>query len=134
MALRLWLVKTRINIHCSLNRFIQRTWEDGASFDGRSKPAAAAFLGGKGFLETVAGRRGTVLSTLATILYCGGNLEECAFLGGDNGIAKVKVNLVFVLSKVRIAWVQSDTHLEYCCEWCACWTHSVSGVCVERMY
>jgi len=137
VALRLWLRKTRNNIHCSLNKVIQRTCAEGASFDGRSKPAAAEFLGGNGFLESVAGRRGTVLATLATILYCGGNLEECTFPGGENGTAVVKVDLTtlaFVLSKVRIAWVQADTRGEYYCEWCACWTHSVSGMCIECMY
>jgi len=137
VALRLWLGKTRNNIHCSLNKVIQRTRAEGASFDGLSKPAAAKFLGGNGFLESVAGRRGTVLATLATILYCGGNLEECTFPGGENGTAVVKVDLTtldFVLSKVRIAWVQADTRVEYYCEWCTCRTHSVSGVFVERMY
>jgi len=111
VALRLWLGKTRNNIHCSLNKVIQRTWAEGASFDGQSKTAAAGFLGGHGFLESVAGRRGTVLATLATILYCGGNLEECIFPGGENCNAVVKVDLTtlaFVLSKVRIELVQVD--------------------------
>jgi len=52
-----------------------------------------------------------VLATLATILYCGGNLEECIFPGGENESAVVKVDLTtlaFVLSKVRIECVQVD--------------------------
>jgi len=137
VVLRLWLSKKRNIIHCSLDKVIQRTWAEGASFGGRSKPAAAEFLGGHGFLESVAGRRGTVLETLATILYSGGHLEACTFPDGENGAAVVKVDLstlAFVLSKVRIAWVQSDTRGQYYCEWCACWTYGVSGVCVERMY
>jgi len=110
VALRLWLGKTRNDIHCSLNKVIQRTWAEGASF-GQSKTAAAGFLDGHGFLGVVAGRRGTVLATLATILYCGGNLEECILPGGENCNAVVKVNvttLAFVLSKVRIELVQVD--------------------------
>eukprot|EP00168_Porphyra_purpurea_P000089 TRINITY_DN1010_c0_g1_i4.p1 TRINITY_DN1010_c0_g1~~TRINITY_DN1010_c0_g1_i4.p1 ORF type:complete len:643 (+),score=94.84 TRINITY_DN1010_c0_g1_i4:2155-4083(+) len=109
VALRLWLSKTRNNIHCSLKKVIQRTWAEGACFDGRSMPAAAEFLGGHCFLESVAGRRGTVLATLATILYCGGNLEECTFPGGENGTAVVKVDLTalaFVLSKIRLSLEQ----------------------------
>ena len=82
VALRLWLNKTRNNIHCSLNKVIQRTRAEGASFDGLSKPAAAKFLGGNGFLESVVGQRGTVLATLATILYCGGSLEDGTLPGG----------------------------------------------------
>jgi len=116
VALRLWLGKTRNKIHCSLNKVIQRTWAEGASCDGRSKRAAAEFLGGHGFLESVAGQRGTVIATLAAILYCGGNLEECTFPGGENGTAVVRVDLTtlaFVLSKVPIAWVQADTRGEY---------------------
>jgi len=82
VALGLWLGNTRNRIHCSLRKVIQRTWAEGASFDGRSESAAAGFLGGHGFLESVAGRRSTVLATLATTLYCGGNLGEGTFSGG----------------------------------------------------
>jgi len=82
VALRLWLDKPRNSIQCSLNKVIQRTWVEGASFEGRSKPAAAEFLGGYGFLESVVGLRGTVIATLPTILYCGGNLEDGTLPGG----------------------------------------------------
>jgi len=111
VALRLWLGKTRNNFHCRLNKDIQRTLAEGASFDGRSKSAAAGFLGGHGFMECVAGRRGALLATLATIMYLRGNLKECIFPGGENDSAVVKVELTtlaFVLSKVRIACVQVD--------------------------
>jgi len=111
VVLRLWLGKTRNNLHCRLNQVIHRTSEEGASFDGQSKSAAAGFLGGHGFLECVVGRRGAVLATLATIMYCGGNLDECIFPGGENESAVVKVDLTtlaFVLSKVRIEFVQVD--------------------------
>ena len=53
-----------------------------------------------------------MLATLATILYCGGNLEECIFPGGENESAVVKVDLTtlaFVLSKVRIECVHVDS-------------------------
>jgi len=109
VALRLCLGKTRNDLHCSLNKFIQRTWAEGASFDGRSKSAATGFIGGHGCLQCVAGLRRTVLATLATILYCGGNLEECIFQGGQNESAVVMVDLTtlgFVVSKVRIECVQ----------------------------
>jgi len=111
VALRLWLGKTRNNLHCSLNKVIHRTWAEGASFDGRSKSAATGILGAHGFLECVAGRRGAVLATLATIVYCGGSLEECIFPGGEDDSAVVKVDLTtlaFVLSRVRIECVQVD--------------------------
>jgi len=104
VALRLWLGKTRNNVHCSLNTVIQRTWAEGASFDGRSTSVAAGFLLGHAFLESVAGRRGVVLATLATILYCGGDLDKCILPDGQNGSSLVKVDLTtfaFVLSKVR---------------------------------
>jgi len=112
VAWRLWLGKTRNNLHYSLNKVIQQTWAEGASFDGPSKSAATGFLGGHGFLECVAGRRGAVLATLPTIFYCGEGLEECIFPGGENESAVVKVDLTtlaFVLSKVRIECVHVDS-------------------------
>jgi len=107
VALRLWLGKIRNNVHCSLNKVIQRTWAEGASFDGRSTFVAAGFLRGHAFLESVAGRRGVVLATLATILYCGGDLDKCILPDGQNGSSLVKVDLTtlaFALSKV---WTES---------------------------
>ena len=52
-----------------------------------------------------------MLATLATILYCGGNLEEGILQGEENDSAVDKVDLTtlaFVLSKVRIECVQMD--------------------------
>ena len=100
LALRLWLGRTRNIIHCRLNKVIQRTWAKGVSFEGRSKPADPEVLGGHGFLESVAGRRGTVLAKSATILYCGDNVEESTFPAGENGSEVFKVEpatLAFVL-------------------------------------
>ena len=112
VALRLRLGETRNNIHCTLNKIIQRTSAEGARFDRQSKTAAAGFLGGHGFPQSVAGRRGMVLATLATIFYCNNNLEECTFPGGENGNAVVEVDLtslVFVLSKIWIELVQVNS-------------------------
>ena len=96
MALSLWLGKTRNNLHCSFINVIQRTWAEGASIDGRSKSAATGVLGGHGIQECVAGRRGAVLARPSTIMYCGGNMEECTVPGGENDSAVVKVHLTTV--------------------------------------
>jgi len=103
VKMKLWMIKVRNNVHCTLSRAIEAAWTTGAKFDQIAE-AAGNFLKCLGYIKGVDRHRGVILGYLAMMHVCGGKLEECMFPDGEDSAAAILTflsSLAFVLSKVQ---------------------------------